>query len=162
MWDLAEYSGWVVYFLVFLMGAAVEVVIAIPIGIAVNLNPFTVSIAAFLGNAVPTLIIIYIYDAYVAWKNRQTSIESGAKPPSKRKQRARKLLDRFGLPGLAILGPLITGTHIATALALAMGCQRNRVLIWMLLSLVVWTVVTAVAFYYSFEVLLNLLGGSPS
>jgi hypothetical protein len=41
-----------------------------------------------------------------------------------RGERARQLFDRFGLPGLAALGPLLTGIHVAAIVALAAGGER--------------------------------------
>lgn len=51
---------------------------------------------------------------------------------------------RYGLPGLALLAPVITGVHLATVMALALGTPRQRVVWWMTASLALWAVVTAV------------------
>lgn len=64
--------------------------------------------------------------------------------PSRRSQRARALAQRWGVPGLALLAPLTTGTHIATIAALTTGSEPRRVLWWMTAGLVLWAIAAAV------------------
>jgi hypothetical protein len=48
------------------------------------------------------------------WLQRRPEREE---QPSRRSQRAREIVQRWGVPGLALLAPLTTGTHIATVAA---------------------------------------------
>ncbi|MFP4235316.1 MAG: small multidrug efflux protein - like protein, partial [Nitriliruptoraceae bacterium] len=50
-----------------------------------------------------------------------------------------------GFPGLGLLGPLTTGSHLAAVAALATGAGQRRVLVWMAIGLVVWGLVVATA-----------------
>jgi hypothetical protein len=49
------------------------------------------------------------------------------------------------VPGLGLLAPLTTGSHLAAVAALATGAAQRRVLAWMTIGLVLWSVVVAVA-----------------
>lgn len=62
---------------------------------------------------------------------------------SRRGRRARRLLDRWGLPGLAALAPVTVGTHLAAVVLATAGIDARRVAVWMLAGLAVWTVALA-------------------
>jgi Ca2+/H+ antiporter, TMEM165/GDT1 family len=70
---------------------------------------------------------------------------AGDAEPSRRAERARRLARRYGVPGLALLAPITTGTHIAALAALAIGGGRARVLVALTLGLTGWAVVATVA-----------------
>jgi Ca2+/H+ antiporter, TMEM165/GDT1 family len=67
--------------------------------------------------------------------------------------RARRLAERFGVPGLGLLAPLLTGSHIGAMAALGLGASRRRTLLWMSIGLAVWTVATAVAAVLGLELI---------
>jgi Ca2+/H+ antiporter, TMEM165/GDT1 family len=54
-------------------------------------------------------------------------------------------VQRWGVPGLALLAPVSTGTHIAAVAALSLGAPRRNVLWWMIAGLGVWAVGVAAA-----------------
>lgn len=60
---------------------------------------------------------------------------------------------KYGLPGLAIIGPLLIGTEIAAAFAMIFKAPRGAVTFWLTLGLLVTTVLAAVAAYYGFDAL---------
>lgn len=62
---------------------------------------------------------------------------------SSKGRRARAMFDRFGLPGLALLGPLLTGIHVAAIAALAAGAERRRTIVWLTGGVVVWAFLIA-------------------
>jgi len=57
------------------------------------------------------------------------------RPESGKKSRSHRIMERFGVPGLALLGPFVIGIHAATAFAMAMGVDKRDVLFWFSLSL---------------------------
>lgn len=69
---------------------------------------------------------------------------------SKKSRRAHKVFVKYGLPGLAVIGPLLVGTEVAVVFAMIFNAPRKNVLIWMTVSLVFWTVLFAAATYYGF------------
>ncbi|GAK12039.1 hypothetical protein [Geomicrobium sp. JCM 19039] len=60
---------------------------------------------------------------------------------SKQSQRARKYWDRFGLPGLAIIGTGLLSSHLTAALACSFGANRAYLTLWMTISLILWSIV---------------------
>jgi uncharacterized membrane protein len=49
------------------------------------------------------------------------------------------LWERYGFVGLALVAPLFPGAPGAAALALALGIQGRRVLLWMSIGIILWT-----------------------
>lgn len=137
--------------LIFLMSAIpwVEIFFAIPIGIGFGLNPLLVGIAAFFGNLFPLFFIIFGYQKFKKWREERAKRDSGKgltelsgpKQSNKRFEKGRRILEKYGIPGLALSGPLITGMHLAIVISLPFKTDNLRLMTWMTASLVVWTVV---------------------
>jgi hypothetical protein len=118
-----------------------EILLVIPAGVAVGLEAVPVGAVAFVGNALPVAGIVYAHDAVAGWRARRLGREADRQARSGRAQRARRIMQRYGLPALALAGPIVTGIHLATAIALLLGGRKAAILAWMTLSLVAWTVV---------------------
>ena len=142
------------YISLFLLAAVpwIEVGV-IPIGILMGLNPVSVAVLGFLGNWITVILVILLFDRWNQWRKRRkpSRADASGELPSKRKQRARRLWERFGLPGLALLSPLATGTHLAAAVAMAFRTSKGKVTLWMTVSIFLWTALLAVGSHYGFE-----------
>ncbi len=141
---LAEADGPLGYVLVFVLAAIpwFEILLVIPVAIALGMNPVAVGLLAFLGNALPIYGIVAFHRRITAWLDRR---RMSADEQSSRTERARRIWDRYGLPGLALAGPIATGIHLAAVIALALGGSGRRVSAWMTVSLALWTVVLVAA-----------------
>ena len=138
------------YFLVFLGGAIpwLEIALVIPLGIISGLSPVWVIIAAFTGNLLTVLFVIFGFEKVKEWlASRKQKEEKGE---SKRTERSKRIWNKYGMPGLALLGPVLTGTHIAAFIGLFFGAKKANVTIWMAISIGLWSlifgVVTAMGF----------------
>jgi Ca2+/H+ antiporter, TMEM165/GDT1 family len=129
------------YLTVFALAATplLELIVVIPLGIGYGLDPLGVAVVTLLGNGLPILGIVLLFDRWRAWRARRGDAV-GAATEAGRWARARRLWDRYGIPGLALLAPLVTGVHLATVAALTLGSPRRLVLGWMSASILVWTV----------------------
>src|SRR5690606_8283793 len=109
------------YIALFLLSAVPWVEVSVvPIGILMGLHPISVAILGFLGNWITVLLLILLFGRWNQGRKRRRPSRAGeAEATSKRKQRARRLWERFGFVGLALLSPLATGTHLAAAVAMA-------------------------------------------
>lgn len=138
------------YFLVFL-GAAIpwlEIALVIPLGIVWGLSPFWVMVLAFVGNMVTVLALIVGFDRFKDWYNKRQ--EAKGKPQNKKSERAKRIWNKYGLPGLALLGPILIGTHIAAFIGMTLGATKKNTTIWLAISIGVWTlafgILTALGF----------------
>jgi hypothetical protein len=118
---------------------------ASPIGIIGGVNPVVAGVAAALGNFLCVLIIVLLSS-----RARTAALARGArsdepdqrKPESKGRQRFRRYLDRYGVPGASLLGPLAVPGQITAAMLIASGTSRSWVLLWQAVSIILWTTLT--------------------
>jgi hypothetical protein len=143
---IAGADGTLQYALVFALAAIplLEILVVIPIGIGLGLNVFGVALFAFLGNVLPIYGIVVFYGRLQTWWESRRESE-----PLARRERARRIWNQYGLPGLALVSPILTGVHLAAALALVFGSKKRAVAVWMTLAIAIWTVVLAVGSYYT-------------
>ncbi|WP_255167061.1 small multi-drug export protein [Natrononativus amylolyticus] len=132
------------YLLVFALAATplLEILIVIPIGVGLGLDPVLVGIVAFAGNVAPIYGIVLGYERLSAWLESRRESDG---EPSKRRKRAQRIWNAYGLPGLALAAPVLTGVHLAAVLALGLGARGRSTLAWMTGSIALWTVVITVA-----------------
>lgn len=65
---------------------------------------------------------------------------------SKGRQRLRRFVVRFGVPGASLLGPLALPTQLTAATLVASGVDKTWVMLWQIIAIVLWTtLVTLVA-----------------
>lgn len=147
----------------------VEGELASTLGVWAGLNPFVAFFAAAIGNFLCVLGVVVVSsrarEAVVARRARNASAtvdasgaggvavleeveldEFNAKPESKGRQRFKKFLVRFGVPGASILGPLALPTQFTSAMLVASGVNKGWVLLWQAVAIVLWTgLTTAIA-----------------
>jgi uncharacterized membrane protein len=151
------------YILIFLMAATpwLEILIVIPVGVGMGLEPFLVGFVSFIGNFLPVLFIVYLLH-YVENTQRFRNWKAGRlkkkrrKRSSSRGKKAESLFIKYGLPGLAVLGPALTGIHLAAVIALSLKAGKHETAWWMAISLAGWTIFLTIASIYSIDWIQNL------
>lgn len=134
-------------YLTVLVAAAVpwlEVLLVVPVGIVAGLSPVLVVVVAALGNVTSLVPVVLGGDRLRGWWRRRRG-RATDDAPAGRSRRAQRLFDRYGLPGVALLGPLLTGIHVAALVALSAGADRRRTLLWSTLGVIAWSALTGVA-----------------
>jgi len=129
------------YFLVFL-GAAIpwlELGLVIPLGIISGMNPVAVIIVGFIGNMVTVLALVIGFNKFKLWLAKRN--EGKVKKESKRSERAKELWDKYGLPGMLLLGPILIGTHVAAFIAMTLGASKARTTLWSTISIGIWAII---------------------
>jgi len=110
---------------------ALDVWVGIVTGVALGLSPIlsgAVSIAS--GVAGVTLL--------VAAGGRLQRLAYRSRRLAKRRKRVERVWKRYGIPGVALQAPLLTGPLLATVLALGLGAPARPLLGWMIASIVFW------------------------
>ena len=142
---------------IFLAGAIpwMEAIAVVPSGIILGLNPYATVIAAVVGNAITIFLFAYAGSSIRA-KISQRRIAKGKSSESPKFEKAVKAFDRYGIYGMAALGPLIIGTQFAAAASVAAGVKPLRVSLLVTASMILWSIAIAVimvAFDINLEVL---------
>jgi uncharacterized membrane protein len=157
-----------VAYLTVLVAAAtpwLEVLLVVPAGIIAGLPPAPTVVVAAIGN-LATLVPLVIGGERLRrwWRARRHRADPGpseqpegpqSEAGSARDGRARRLFDRFGLPGLALLGPLLTGIHVAAIVALGAGADRRRTIVWLSAGVVLWAGLAAGATLLGLEAFID-------
>lgn len=154
------------YLLVFVLASIplIEVVTVVPLAIIGGLSPVLTGIMGFLGNSLTVILLIVFVDRVKEWmkvrkkkrivtteqteEGNQNNDDVLAEQDSKKEKRARSLFNKYGLPGLMILGPTLVGSHITAFMGMSFSSKRRFVLAWMLVSLGIWTVLSVAAASY--------------
>ncbi len=64
---------------------------------------------------------------------------------SARRAKFQRALDRYGVPGVSLLGPLLLPTQFTATMLASAGVSTARVLFWQGLAIVAWTTLIGVA-----------------
>ena len=118
------------------VAGALDVWVGIITGLALGLSP-ALSGAVSIAGAVAGVTLV------VAAGGRLQHLIYRSRRLAKRRERIERVWERYGIPGVALQAPLLTGPLLATLLALALGAPARPLLLWMLASVVLWGVVLA-------------------
>ncbi|QFU89833.1 small multidrug efflux protein [Amycolatopsis sp. YIM 10] len=137
---------------------SIEGEVASLIGVVGGLNPIVAGIAAAVGNFLCVLVVVLLASkARTAVVNHRAAHDTApresapAKPESKGRKRFKKALARFGVPGASLLGPLAIPTQFMSAMLVAGGTPRKRVLFWQAVAIVIWTTVATVSAWLALQ-----------
>lgn len=126
-------------------GLAVALVAMIPfvesyfgsaIGVAIGLHPAVAVAAAVVGNAVSMLL--FVLGTHATREKVRQARGGIVTEESPKRQRLRRMFDRFGVPGVSLLGQTFLPSQITSAAMVGFGASRNAVVVWQLVSIVLW------------------------
>lgn len=118
----------------------IEGYFAVPLGIAIGFSPVLTIMAAIVGNWISVMVFIYAGDVIRGWFKKRKKSQKSEERENKRLERGKKMFEKYGVPGVSLLGPLVVGDHIAALVCLASGATRRSVVIWQTVAIVVWAV----------------------
>ena len=130
------------------------------LGVLVGINPGLAVAAAVVGNTISTFALIALAggarSAVARGRGRRgeqpgtldESASNGssaneAAPNSKKARRNAKIakyFDRFGVPGVSLLGPLALPSQFTAPAMVGLGASKRSVYVWMFISIVAWGV----------------------
>lgn len=141
----------VTYAIIFLLAAIpfFEIAAIIPIAIIGGVPAIPTMIVAFLGNLLTIVLLIIFVDKIIAWRKKRK--KNKEEDDSKKHKRARNIWGKYGLPGLAFIGPFFVGSHLSALLAISFGGTRDKTLALMTASLFTWSIILGGAAYFGFD-----------
>lgn len=135
---------------------------AVTIGIIGGINPVVAAIAAIVGNFACVAVLVLLSSGArqavvtrsrartVAMAGGGSGLESSAADAaeaaaaSPRKAKFQRAFERYGVPGVSLLGPLLLPTQITATMLAAAGIGKVRILIWQAIAIIGWTTAVAV------------------
>lgn len=129
------------YVLTFLISATpfLEATIMIPIGILSGLNTWGVILLSITGNIITFLLAVILAEQLKLWWEKRRS--SNNKKRGEKFEKAVKLWNKYGLPGLAIIHPVTIGSsHLTALIALSLGASKTSTTLWVGGSIIIWAI----------------------
>lgn len=141
------------YLLVFVLAAVpfLEAFTVIPLAMIAGLSTLPVIIIALIGNIATVLLLIIFIEKIKEWRKKRKKDEE--KEEGKRAKRAKRLWSKYGLPGLALIGPFFVGSHLTTFMCLTLGGAKMRTAYWMMISIIFWAFLMTVLVYFGIDFL---------
>lgn len=99
---------------------------AIPAGFLLDLSPFATYLAALAGAVAITWVVLLSGGVVRDWL-MQRFADRGEKAES----RAQRLIDRYGVKGLGLIGPIFPGVAASSLAGLALGLDTRALARWM-------------------------------
>lgn len=124
-----------------------EAIVVIPIGIIAGLHPVLVTVIAILGNVATVAVAAWFGERLREWwikRRRAQGKVVSEEQHSKGWGRVERIMTRWGLPALAILGPLGLGTQVSALVAVSLGVTARLSFIWVTAGTIAWSVVVAI------------------
>ncbi|MDF2560382.1 MAG: small multidrug efflux protein [Microbacterium sp.] len=134
---------------------------AVSIGIIGGIPPVVAAIAAMVGNFLCVMMVVLASSgARQAVVNRsraktvavagggtaeEAAVDAAAAGPSTpRREKFQRAFERYGVPGVSLLGPLLLPTQFTATMLAASGIGKARILFWQALAIIGWTTIVAV------------------
>ncbi|WP_127794455.1 hypothetical protein [Agromyces sp. LHK192] len=146
-------------------GSVIGVLIGLPVVVAVGV--------AVIGNFLSMLIVVLVADrtrrTAIEMRRRKRALVGAGAPgasvrgagagaadvdeasvttagpgESPRREKLRRSFDRYGIAGVSLLGPTILPTQITSAAMISFGANRNLVILWQTIAIILWGVVFGV------------------
>lgn len=137
------------------------------IGVVIGLPPALAIGAAVIGNIISMLVFVFTADgartkAVEKRRRKRVPVGAGASggtgaagladgaaaapepEESPRREKLRRAFDKYGVAGVSIVGQTMLPSQITSAAMVSFGASRNTVIIWQIISIVLWGVVFGV------------------
>ncbi|GEN34701.1 MULTISPECIES: small multi-drug export protein [Aneurinibacillus] len=122
--------------------SVLELWAAIPLGFALRLHPVTIGVASAVGSIIAAAIVIFLGKSLRSWLVRRMERKN------KKQGRMARIWQKYGVIGLGLASPLLTGAPLGAAIGVSAGADSVKLFIWMSIGIVLWSIIltAAVAF----------------
>lgn len=134
----AGFPEWAQWIAIMLVSAIpfVESYFGSVIGVAIGMHPAVAIAAAVVGNAIS--MAIFVLTAHAARSKVRKARGTDGVEATPKKQRLKRTFDRFGVPGVSILGQTMLPSQITSAAMVSFGASKNAVIAWQIVSIIIW------------------------
>ena len=129
---------------IFIAGAIpwMEAISVVPAGIIIGLDPVATLISAIVGNSI-TIVLFAYFASNIRARLINKKVKQGKSAELPKLEKALKAFDKYGVYGLAALGPILIGTQFAAAASVAAGVKPLKVTVLVSAAMVIWAAVIA-------------------
>jgi hypothetical protein len=128
--------------LVFLAGI-IELWVAVPLGLVLKISPPITAIVSALGSICAALKVSFagssLRKRFLLWRyGTEERFKEG---------KLYKIWNNYGIIGLGLISPLLFGAPLGTALGIVLGAEKVKLLIWMTIGIIIWSIGLTTALY---------------
>ncbi|WP_313480332.1 hypothetical protein [Microbacterium sp.] len=116
-------------------GTLIGAIAGVPLPIAV--------LAAVVGNVISMLVFVFIAAAARQKVLARRGADAATDAPSPRREKVKRMFDRFGVPGVSLLGQTVLPSQITSGMMVSFGASRNAVIVWQIISIIIWAIIFA-------------------
>lgn len=114
------------------------------LGTTLGIHPALAIPAAVVGNLIATFAVVGLAGGARDALTRNRGERTTEKKPSRFRAKIAAALDKYGVPGVCLLGPLLVASQITGPTLVALGAAKSRVYLWMGISITAWGIVFGV------------------
>ena len=123
--------------------SVIELWLGIPLGLYLNLDPILIVIISAAGSILSAVLVIILGENvrkwFIKWRYGDKSPEHG---------KIYDIWEKYGVIGLGLLSPLLFGAPLGAALGIGFGASKNRLLLWMTVGILIWSLILTSAALY--------------
>ncbi len=134
---VASTEPWAQWLVIMLGGAIpyLESYVGAFVGVLVGVNPVLAIAAAIVGNLVTMTLLVLFGEQIRRWR------KADQKPETPRRAKLRQRFDKYGVPGVSLLGQTLLPSQVTSMAMVTFGASKRAVLWWQTISIILWGVV---------------------
>ena len=137
---------------IFLVGAT-GIYKGIPTGFALGAHPIETAILTSVGSIVTVFVIHFAGEPVKQWALKKMNRQSLEKKGGKFK----RILDKYGTPGLGLLCPGFMGPIMTMILSLILIEKRAKLMLYLAVGITIWTFAITAVTHYGLDTIKKLL-----
>jgi len=133
-----------VEFFIIAVSSMLNNTIAISGASAANVGTETIFLASSAGSLVGIVFIVLLMDTVISAIRRFRGVtepvaaEGSEEEPSGASARAKAIADRYGAPGLGVLGVPLVGGTVSAGVGRGVGLAKGKLLVWLCVGTVIF------------------------
>ncbi|GIN98048.1 hypothetical protein J6TS1_39180 [Siminovitchia terrae] len=145
------------YIAVFIIGFVpfLEAFVAVPIGILLDLPFILVVLVGATANWLSVMVLI-VFSSFTRSLFSEREKNNSDHFIIRRFQKAKAYFNKYGVPGIALLGPIIGTNHIGALVCIIAKANKKNIILWQTVSIVIWAIGTGVLLIYGVDIYNNI------
>jgi membrane protein YqaA with SNARE-associated domain len=127
----------------------------VPIGMMLNTSPLIVGFMTLTGSCTTTIILYLFGD----WVKKFIEKRPGWAKMRKKQMKVERLMKKYGVIGLGMIGTITMGPSVTIITGLLLTRAKNKLLMWTIIGILLWTTVITTAAATGLEIIGNITGG---
>lgn len=141
------------FIVIFVIGFVpfLEAFVAVPIGILLDLPFILVVLVGATANWLSVMAVI-VFSSFIKSRFSEKDKNESDHFINRRFQKAQSYFNKYGVPGISLLGPVIGTNHIGALVCIIAKANIKNIILWQTISIVIWAVGTGVLLIYGVDI----------